>query len=150
MVTVENNVFAKNGGDPIHFEFYDDYDMTAHPEDWEHNETSVLLRLKNEEQIDQFNIGTNLVDGQQVTGTFNVEMETKEEAPPDVEVETKEEEEAPPESAIEGIEVPPVPTDEETTNEGPRVDEVSITVGITAAVVVVGLLAFFLVRRRAH
>ena len=150
LVTVENNVFTKNGGDPIHFEFYDDYDMTAHPEDWEYNETSVLLCLKNEEQIDQFNIGTNLVDGQQVTGTFNVEMETKEEeAPLDVEVET-EEEEAPPESAIEGIEVPPVPTDEETTNEGPRVDEVSITVGITVAVVIVGLLVFFLVRRRAH
>ena len=137
LVTVENNVFTKNGGDPIHLEFYDDYDMTAHPADWEYNETSVLVRLKNEEQIDQFNIGTNLVDGQQVTGTFNVEMETKGE-------------EAPPESAIEGIEVPPVPTDEETTNEDPRVDKVPITVGIIAAVVVVGLLAFFLVRRGAH
>ena len=157
LVTVGNNVFTKNGGDPIHFEFYDDYDMTAHPEDWEYNETSVILRLENEEQIDQFNIGTNWVDEQQVTGTFNVEKKTQEEEdpvpepyiPPKVEESTVEEP-AVAEPTVEEQEVHPVSIDKETTNEDTRINEVLIIVGITVAVVAVGLLAFFLVRRRAH
>ena len=140
---VEDNIFGKNGGAPIHYADYDDFDVSAHPEDWEYEGDSVFFNLKNEEQREQFKFGTNTVDGKEVTGNPESEEEP-------MEVETKEEEGAPPESAIEGIEVPFVPTDEETTSEGPRVDKVSITVGIIAAVVVVGLLVFLLVRRRDH
>jgi len=49
----DNKVF-NNGGNPIHFQFYDDYDMQAHPEDWQYAGKPVLFKLASDEQMGMF------------------------------------------------------------------------------------------------
>ena len=67
-IIVENNTFAHNGGNPIHYEAYEDFDTTAHPEDWEYDGTSVILLTNSEKLKELFEIGTNTIDGEEVTG----------------------------------------------------------------------------------
>jgi parallel beta-helix repeat protein len=69
---VENNIFEANGGNPIHYEDYDDFDVTAHPEDWEYDGVSVFLLEEHEDLIENFNIRTNTIDGEKVIGKFGV------------------------------------------------------------------------------
>jgi len=70
-VTVENNTFSQNGGNPIHYEQYDDHSTSTHPEDWEYGEASVLLTSDGERFIDHFSIGTNTID-KKVVGNLEV------------------------------------------------------------------------------
>lgn len=69
---VENNIFEANGGNPIHYEDYDDFDVTAHPEDWEYDGVSVFLLEEHEDLIENFDIRTNTIDGEKVIGKFGV------------------------------------------------------------------------------
>lgn len=61
-VIVEGNTITNNGGNPIHYEYYDDYKTENHPRDWEYNKKSEILILKNRDQKDQFKIGENKID----------------------------------------------------------------------------------------
>ncbi|MDQ1327080.1 MAG: hypothetical protein QG641_360, partial [Candidatus Poribacteria bacterium] len=56
------NTITNNGGNPIHYEYYDDYKTETHPKDWDYNKKSELLILKNKDQKDQFQIGENKID----------------------------------------------------------------------------------------
>jgi parallel beta-helix repeat protein len=58
-IIVEGNNISKNGGNPIHFEHYEDYDMTSHEQDWEYNKKSEILILKDEKLKSHFKIGKN-------------------------------------------------------------------------------------------
>jgi len=60
---VKQNRTARNGGAPIHFQFYDDYDMRAHPQDWEVQKDDVLFGYASE---DQFEMDGNATDRQVV------------------------------------------------------------------------------------
>jgi len=53
---VKGNEIANNGGNPIHFQFYDDYDMRAHAKDWEYDGEPVLLKLASDEQMGLFEV----------------------------------------------------------------------------------------------
>jgi parallel beta-helix repeat protein len=61
-VIVEDNIIMNNGGNPIHYEYYDDYKTETHPGDWEYNKKSELLIFKNKEQANHFKIGENKID----------------------------------------------------------------------------------------
>jgi hypothetical protein len=61
-VIVDGNNIAKNGGNPIHYEHYEDYDMASHEEDWEYNKRSEILILKHEDQRSHFRIGANTIE----------------------------------------------------------------------------------------
>jgi len=61
-VIVEGNTITNNGGNPIHYEYYDDYKTETHPKDWEYDKKSELLILKSKDQKDQFKIGENMTD----------------------------------------------------------------------------------------
>ena len=61
-VIVEGNNMMKNGGNPIHYEHYEDYDMFSHEKDWEYNKRSEILILKHEELRGHFKIGVNTID----------------------------------------------------------------------------------------
>lgn len=67
-VIVDNNLFTQNGGNPIHYEDYQDYSFVNHPEDWEYEDDSEILLLENKEEISHFSIGTNIIDGKKVEG----------------------------------------------------------------------------------
>jgi len=71
-ITVEKNTLSQNGGNPIHYEQYDDHSTSTHPEDWDYDEASVLLTSDGERFVDRFRIGTNTIDGKEVTGSFEV------------------------------------------------------------------------------
>ena len=51
---LKGNQIAGNGGNPIHFEHYGDYDMRTHPEDWEYQGEPVLFKLASDEQMAMF------------------------------------------------------------------------------------------------
>ena len=51
---LKNNEVVNNGGNPIHFEFYDDYDMRAHPDDWKYDGKPVVFKLVSDEQMAMF------------------------------------------------------------------------------------------------
>jgi parallel beta-helix repeat protein len=61
-IVVEGNIIMNNGGNPIHYEYYDDYKTETHPKDWEYDKKSELLILKNNDQKGQFKIGENKID----------------------------------------------------------------------------------------
>jgi parallel beta-helix repeat protein len=65
-IIVEDNVFTKNGGNPIHYEYYEDYDVSEHPEDWDYDKKSEILILKNKDQMSRSKFGENIVDGKKV------------------------------------------------------------------------------------
>ncbi|MEA1994236.1 MAG: right-handed parallel beta-helix repeat-containing protein [Euryarchaeota archaeon] len=110
-IIVDGNTFTKNGGNPIHYEFYDDFDMTAHLEEWEYDGESVMLLGANEEFIDLFEIGTNTTDGEEVTGFPREEKELEKTAPP--EEEEKKTQEPP---TYESKESEPLPEPDESDN----------------------------------
>jgi parallel beta-helix repeat protein len=62
-VIIEGNNITKNGGNPIHYEHYRDYDMVSHEEDWEYNKESEIFILRNKDQRRHFKIGANKIDG---------------------------------------------------------------------------------------
>ncbi len=47
---LKGNEVANNGGNPIHFEFYDNYDMRTHREDWQFDGEPVAFKLTSDEQ----------------------------------------------------------------------------------------------------
>lgn len=51
---LKNNEVANNGGNPIHFELYDDYDVRTHLEDWQFDGQPVVFRLAADEQMAMF------------------------------------------------------------------------------------------------
>ncbi|MBM4089994.1 MAG: SdpI family protein, partial [Planctomycetes bacterium] len=51
---LKGNELVNNGGNPIHFEFYDDYDMRAHPDDWTFDGQPVVFKLASAEQKDLY------------------------------------------------------------------------------------------------
>ena len=51
---LKGNEVVNNGGNPIHFEFYDDYDIRAHAEDWKYDGKPVVFKLVSDEQIAMF------------------------------------------------------------------------------------------------
>lgn len=61
-IVVDGNIIMNNGGNPIHYEYYDDYNTEAHPKDWEYNKRSELMILKNKDQERHFRIGENKID----------------------------------------------------------------------------------------
>jgi len=113
-VVVDNNTFTKNGGNPIHYADYDDYDVTAHPEDWEYDSPSVLTFLRQDEQLDDFTIGTNIIDGIVVTGSFEWEPEPEPEEGEQPQEPPTEESVTTPEQPTEETPEPPEPSTEET------------------------------------
>ncbi len=150
-IIVEGNIITKNGGNPIHYESYDDFDMTAHPEDWEYEGESVILFEANEKFIDLFEVGTNTIDGVEVTGLPEEKEESEETAPPkEVVTESPEPEEtAPPEK--DEKETQETPTYESEEPEPPlETDESDNTVYFIVLVIVATLLAgvLFYIRRK--
>lgn len=61
-IIVEGNNIMKNGGNPIHYEDFEDYDIASHEKAWEYNKKSEILILKNEIQRSHFKIGVNKID----------------------------------------------------------------------------------------
>lgn len=61
-IVVDGNIIMNNGGNPIHYEYFDDYNTEAHPKDWEYNKRSELMILKNKDQEKYFKIGENKID----------------------------------------------------------------------------------------
>ena len=51
---LKNNEVVNNGGNPIHFEFYDDYDIQTHPDDWKYDGKPVVFKLVSDEQMAMF------------------------------------------------------------------------------------------------
>jgi len=51
---LKGNETTTNGGNPIHFQFYDDYDMRAHAQDWDYEGKPVLFRLMSDDQRSLF------------------------------------------------------------------------------------------------
>ena len=43
---LSGNEVVNNGGNPIHFEFYDDYDVQTHPDDWKYEEQTHGLQAR--------------------------------------------------------------------------------------------------------
>ncbi len=113
-VTIKSNTITHNGGDPIHYEDYEDHDTTAHPEDWEYEGESVLVLVEDERFIDLFEVGTNTIDGVEVTGLPEEKEESEETAPPkEVVTESPEPEEtAPPEKDEKETQKTPSPSRE--------------------------------------
>lgn len=62
VVAWDNNIM-KNGGNPIHYEHYENYDMVSHEKDWEYNKRSEIFILKHEELKSHFKIGENTIEG---------------------------------------------------------------------------------------
>jgi hypothetical protein len=60
---LKGNAVANNGGNPIHFQFYDDYDMRAHPKDWEYRGTPSLFKLLSDVQKGLFEMEDRSIDG---------------------------------------------------------------------------------------
>lgn len=69
-IEVDGNDFSKNGGNPLHYEMYDDYDMTTHPEDWAYDGPSCTLLMEDNGFEQELLIGTNTIDGLQVAGSL--------------------------------------------------------------------------------
>ncbi len=61
-IIVESNTIANNGGNPIHYEYYEDYKTETHPNDWEYNKRSEIMILKDKKQRNHFKIGKNIID----------------------------------------------------------------------------------------
>lgn len=61
-IFVEDNIITKNGGNPIHYEYYKDYDIMAHPEDWKYDKKTEMMILKDKKQIECFIFGRNEID----------------------------------------------------------------------------------------
>jgi hypothetical protein len=76
-VIVKNNILEKNGGYPIHYGDYDDFDTAAHPEDWKYDGDTVLFM--NDEIPNNFSFGTNTLDGEELTGAPEEEKEQEKE-----------------------------------------------------------------------
>jgi parallel beta-helix repeat protein len=53
---LKNNRIANNGGNPIHFEFYDDHDVRNHPDDWRLDGDPVVFKLAADELMERFEI----------------------------------------------------------------------------------------------
>ena len=53
---LKGNEVVNNGGNPIHFEFYDDYDVQTHPDDWKYDGKPVVFKLASDEQMGLFEI----------------------------------------------------------------------------------------------
>jgi len=68
-IIVEGNIIINNGGNPIHYEYYDDYKTETHPKDWEYDKKSEILILKNDRQKKQFKIGENKIDIRDIRST---------------------------------------------------------------------------------
>ncbi len=51
---LKGNEVANNGGIPVHFEFYDDYDVRTHLEDWQFDGEGVIFQLTSDEQEAMF------------------------------------------------------------------------------------------------
>ena len=47
---LKNNEVTNNGGNPIHFEVYGDYDVRTHLEDWQFDGEPVVFKLTSDEQ----------------------------------------------------------------------------------------------------
>jgi len=71
-VTVENNTFSHNGGNPIHYDQYEDHNTPAHPEDWEYDGPSVMLTSNAERFADCFSFAANVIDGKEVAGSVEI------------------------------------------------------------------------------
>ena len=56
-----------------------DFDISVHPEDWEYDEPSVLLLEKDKYLIKNFKIRINIIDKEEVSGTFGFDKEIKKE-----------------------------------------------------------------------
>ena len=51
---LKSNEVTNNGGNPIHFEFYDDYDVRTHLDDWQYDGEPVVFKLASDEQMAMF------------------------------------------------------------------------------------------------
>lgn len=59
---LKDNEVANNGGNPIHYEFYDDYDMRTHLDDWKYAGKPVLFKLASDELMGMFETGGTSVE----------------------------------------------------------------------------------------
>ena len=69
-VVVKNNIFDSNGGNPLHFEMYEDFDMAAHPEDWKYKGEQRLFLVTNnnlKSEIDKFTLKENVITKEVIT-----------------------------------------------------------------------------------
>jgi hypothetical protein len=62
-IIVEGNMIMKNGGNPIHYEDFDDNNIDSKIS-WEYNKNSEIFILENKDQKSHFKFGKNIIDHQ--------------------------------------------------------------------------------------
>ncbi|MBM3212153.1 hypothetical protein FJZ33_08035, partial [Candidatus Poribacteria bacterium] len=65
-ILVEDNIIMKNGGNPIHYEDFDDDNIDSKI-NWEYSKNSEIFILKNEKLKKNFKFGKNVIDYQDKT-----------------------------------------------------------------------------------
>ncbi|MBU0456866.1 MAG: right-handed parallel beta-helix repeat-containing protein [Nanoarchaeota archaeon] len=87
-VIVKDNIFDWNGGNPLHYEMYDDFEMKSHQEDWEYNGEQEFFHTSNNDfirEINKFEILTNTIDSQEVTGKLELKGKPEKSEQEDIE-----------------------------------------------------------------